>query len=445
MNWNDATAGTDLNGNSVISRHGDYSPVSQAVLDNFIILIHIPSEPDLQPWLHIGAAGEMAATASLNSSGFFIGKNDIDDQNWNPNTVVGYEPVIFTIRRAMESLDYNQDGENNIKDIMDVISSNQNGYSNGYTFSVLGPSTAVYDSMIAVIAEVAPEEPFITYRNNNFQDAIPGDNLYAANSQIARNNSLNFCSRYTNMVSNIGWGTSISSQANWDMMKEFSNLGNLNVYFVQFVPEWNQLKLSVTRDNILGFLNDPVTFDVGEFFQLPIPEASFSADTTLILAGESIQFTDLSSNDPTAWKWEFAGGTPESDTVQNPVVQYNSPGVFDAILIASNKYGSDTLKLPDYITVGAVSIDEVETIPIQIYPNPCTDFTQILVPFTISPITSIDIYGAGGRLTKRIVEKEMIPHEQEIKINVSDLPAGIYYIRMQAGNIVGSGKMLLMK
>ena len=193
MNWGEATLGTDLEGCSVISRHAD-DPPTPALVNNAVIVIHIPSEEDLQPWLLIGYAGDMAPYSGISSSGLSIFSTVLDDQTWNYNTGVGYEPFKFTFRKALESNDYNQDGVNNMLDICDAISSNPLGYSCGWNFAALAPSTAVYDSLIALVAEVAPEAPYITFRTNSYNDTIPGDNLFAANSQVKRNNFRHYCS-----------------------------------------------------------------------------------------------------------------------------------------------------------------------------------------------------------------------------------------------------------
>ena len=81
------------------------------------------------------------------------------------------------------------------------------------------------------------------------------------------------------------------------------------------------------------------------------PVADFTADTTTVMAGGSVTFTDLSSNNPTSWDWTFEGGTPSSSTSQNPTVTYNTPGTYNVTLTASNSVGSDTETKTDYITV----------------------------------------------------------------------------------------------
>jgi PKD repeat protein len=83
----------------------------------------------------------------------------------------------------------------------------------------------------------------------------------------------------------------------------------------------------------------------------PEPTAAFTSDETTITAGESVQFSDLSSNDPNIWHWTFEGGTPSMATDQNPVITYDTPGVFDVSLDVRNKGGSNLVSMADYITV----------------------------------------------------------------------------------------------
>ncbi len=79
--------------------------------------------------------------------------------------------------------------------------------------------------------------------------------------------------------------------------------------------------------------------------------ANFQADFTQVCPNATINFTDLSTNNPTAWQWFFPGGTPPMSTVQHPTVTYPNPGVYDVTLIATNGNGTDTLTRPGYITI----------------------------------------------------------------------------------------------
>ncbi|MCB0403000.1 MAG: gliding motility-associated C-terminal domain-containing protein [Flavobacteriales bacterium] len=82
------------------------------------------------------------------------------------------------------------------------------------------------------------------------------------------------------------------------------------------------------------------------------PIASFSSSDSTLCLNDCIDFFDLSINNPTSWTWSFPGGNPASSTAQNPTnICYNTSGSYDVQLIVSNGTISDTLLMPNFITV----------------------------------------------------------------------------------------------
>lgn len=81
------------------------------------------------------------------------------------------------------------------------------------------------------------------------------------------------------------------------------------------------------------------------------PVANFSTQQQLICIGSSVNFTDLSGNNPDSWSWIFPGASPSFSNSQDPTVIYNISGVFNVTLIATNIYGTDTIIKPYYIMV----------------------------------------------------------------------------------------------
>jgi PKD repeat protein len=82
------------------------------------------------------------------------------------------------------------------------------------------------------------------------------------------------------------------------------------------------------------------------------PYVSFAASDPLICEKFCIDYVDQSTNNATAWQWFFPGGVPSTSTDQNPTnICYNTPGLYDVVLITTNGYGNDTLTLSNYITV----------------------------------------------------------------------------------------------
>jgi len=83
------------------------------------------------------------------------------------------------------------------------------------------------------------------------------------------------------------------------------------------------------------------------------PVADFTASATSVCVGQSVTFTDTSTNVPGAWTWTLPGATPNNSTVQNPTVVYNTPGTYSVSLQAANFNGNDTKSVTNMITVTA--------------------------------------------------------------------------------------------
>ncbi|MBX2896262.1 MAG: PKD domain-containing protein [Cyclobacteriaceae bacterium] len=83
-----------------------------------------------------------------------------------------------------------------------------------------------------------------------------------------------------------------------------------------------------------------------------VPTPNFQVNSTTVLLGGEVTFTDLSSNFPTSWTWTFEGGNPSASTARNPVIKYNTPGVYSVTLVATNSLGASApLVRQDYIFV----------------------------------------------------------------------------------------------
>lgn len=88
---------------------------------------------------------------------------------------------------------------------------------------------------------------------------------------------------------------------------------------------------------------------------LPLPAApvaSFTADTTAGHAPLTVQFTDTSTGNPTAWAWDFDGDTIADSTDQNPSYEYVANGTYTVTLQVSNIGGSDLVTETGYIYIG---------------------------------------------------------------------------------------------
>lgn len=80
-------------------------------------------------------------------------------------------------------------------------------------------------------------------------------------------------------------------------------------------------------------------------------EANFTANVTSGVAPLTVQFTDVSTGNPTSWAWDLDGDNITDSNLQNPQFTYDDAGVYDVYLTVSNGTDQSTAYIYDYITV----------------------------------------------------------------------------------------------
>jgi PKD repeat protein len=116
------------------------------------------------------------------------------------------------------------------------------------------------------------------------------------------------------------------------------------------VTEGQVLRLRVMSDwssvsNGCDAPTDGQVEDYGIFFTPTVCDvtvANFSASDSSICVDDDITFTDLSTETPTDWDWSFDGATVSSSTAQNPNITFDTPGLHEISLEATNACGSHT-------------------------------------------------------------------------------------------------------
>lgn len=95
---------------------------------------------------------------------------------------------------------------------------------------------------------------------------------------------------------------------------------------------------------------DTVTYSNKIVLNIP-PKANFSSNTIDYCTPASVQFFNNSSNNASNYAWQFTGGSPANSTDLNPIITYNTPGIFSVTLISKNGSGSDTMTKLAYVRV----------------------------------------------------------------------------------------------
>jgi hypothetical protein len=278
MSWGKATEGTILNGHPIITRNLDWSN-DRVLVNNQIMLIHLPAEKQEQSWIMIGFAGQMSALSGINRH-MAVFQHVMTDVSGTPSAAYKYEPVWFSLRKALERDDYNKDGHYDVKDLTDVLAENKKGYADSYIICGLAGGTRAA-ARVAVVAELTPIPPYITLRNSHFPDSIPGDNLYAANNEIKRIHSRNYCDRYYAVVEGLSQGLGVSPLRSWMIMTHNSvnNIPESNLQVIQYAPEDDLLKVSVATAGKAAYMNQPLVFSVSGLMSHP---ASVKAEPAVI-------------------------------------------------------------------------------------------------------------------------------------------------------------------
>jgi agmatine deiminase len=114
---------------------------------------------------------------------------------------------------------------------------------------------------------------------------------------------------------------------------------NRDVYVIEMLESW------IEGGGVHCHTNDqPASSTIGT-----PPTAAFAADATSGPAPFEVQFTDLSTESPSVWEWDFGDGGTSTD--QHPVYTYNADGTYTVSLTARSASGADTLVQVDLINV----------------------------------------------------------------------------------------------
>jgi hypothetical protein len=149
-------------------------------------------------------------------------------------------------------------------------------------------------------------------------------------------------------------------------------------------------------------------------------DAEFSADPVSGNSPLTVQFTDLSTQDPNIWHWDFGDGY--TSDLQNPEHTYASDGLYTVKLRAKNDNESNTETKVDYIQVGPFGIEEVlDNRNILIYPNPAK--SKLNISAEGCKVDQVLIYSITGQGAKVLRPQNNI-------VDISGLQPGIYIVEV---------------
>ncbi|MFG0320340.1 MAG: PKD domain-containing protein [Planctomycetota bacterium JB042] len=81
------------------------------------------------------------------------------------------------------------------------------------------------------------------------------------------------------------------------------------------------------------------------------PAADFTLAASIVAAGSTVSFADLSGGVPTSWAWDLDGDGLTDSTSPNPSFLYGALGSYDVTLTVSNAFGTASSTVADAVTV----------------------------------------------------------------------------------------------
>lgn len=154
-----------------------------------------------------------------------------------------------------------------------------------------------------------------------------------------------------NSTGNIGYTTAELGSYDW--------LGNIQLDSDDaeaMVSSWNATNFEIQTGNLTAGQTYEYNISVSVY---NVPVAEFEATNTIGYHTITTEFTDLSTNSPTSWLWNFGDGS--TSTSQNPTHTYAAGGYYTVTLTATNPAGNDVETKTNVIHVIPPVQDTVES------------------------------------------------------------------------------------
>lgn len=175
----------------------------------------------------------------------------------------------------------------------------------------------------------------------------------------------------------------------------------------------------------------------------PVVAIGTSADTIDLATTNSITFSDQSA-DVVSRYWDFGNGQTSTDA--NPVATYTQIGTYKVLLVIVTSNGCSNVSEKTIVVKQTSSSWEAsigEKTYVSVFPNPSTGNLFLHFENTTAPAnTRLVITDVLGRTTQ-LPELQFATGTDLIQLNVNDLTAGIYFVRLYEGNqLFWSGKFI---
>ena len=198
------------------------------------------------------------------------------------------------------------------------------------------------------------------------------------------------------------------------------------------LPTYNAASLPNFPNYRLGPLDGSPCDTLG-LDNVPVAKFRYEQDTIYYL---NVHFTDLSYYEPATRIWDFGDGSFSGEPT--PFHSYTQDGVYEVCLTVANANGMDTYCRTLQMGTTQAGESKPDEVQVTLFPNPCTDGVNVILPDYLPRQAHFLLYDATGR--KQFSQRL---HTGWNSLSFPNLAKGLYFYeiteegrRMKAGTLV---------
>ena len=119
---------------------------------------------------------------------------------------------------------------------------------------------------------------------------------------------------------------------------------------------------------------------------------------------------------------------------------------YETLCLPATIVANETATL-DFVLLPATSLEKNEPGlgSVKVIPNPSCGISDIRYTINDMRVVSLRVYDIHGQKIRTLVDEEQDSGEYSVRFDASDLPDGIYFLKLQAGDRVETAKIILLR
>ena len=233
----------------------------------------------------------------------------------------------------------------------------------------------------------------------------------------------------------LGFVSCITTDPN-DGNKIFVSYSNYIVYSIFYSEDggttWSKAAGNLEQNVTTGAGNGP---SVRWLSIIPV------SDGTVYLAATSTGLYATDTLTGTTTTWVRQGDNTIGAVVCDMIDYRTSDGLVVLATHANGIYSTTITSVNDIVTVPEV--EQTLSLEMNLYPNPATEVVNVKYTLEKAGDAELVILDELGRIIRAVRKDHNVVGEQSVQVNITDLAAGVYYVRLVAGEMVETKAMIV--